>query len=213
RAHGGMLVQKRSPDTDAPAGVPVPTIRVKVKFNGVYHEIYINSQASFGELKKLLSARMGLHPEDQKLVYKDKERGSKAFLDMAGVKDSSKMVLLEDPAAQAKRLLEQRRTDKADPAGDGIPRRIRSVAARGGRIWRARMFLETDARKIASFKRGFSPKLMKTLANSKCATFNKFVSDALTQENQNNIYSASKSHKRAYEVGASQSKAPIAARP
>jgi len=43
-----MLVQKRSPDADAPAGVPVPTIRVKVKFNGVYHEIYINSQASFG---------------------------------------------------------------------------------------------------------------------------------------------------------------------
>lgn len=42
---GGMLVQKRSPDADPP---PVPTIRVKVKFNGVYHEIYINSQASFG---------------------------------------------------------------------------------------------------------------------------------------------------------------------
>ena len=86
----------------------------------------------------MLSARTGLHPEDQKLVYKDKERDSKAFLDMAGVKDRSKMVLLEDPAAQAKRLLEQRRTDKADPAGDGVPRRIRSVAARGGRIRRAR---------------------------------------------------------------------------
>jgi hypothetical protein len=46
---GGMLVQRRSPDADAPAGAPVPTIRVKVKFNGVYHEIYINSQASFGK--------------------------------------------------------------------------------------------------------------------------------------------------------------------
>ena len=54
---------------------------------------------------------------------------------------------------------------------------------------------------------------MKTLANSKCATFNEFVSDALTQENQNNIYSTSKSRKRAYEAGASQSKAPITARP
>ena len=63
-------------------------------------------------------------------------------------------------------------------------------------------FVDT-AKKIASFKRGLSPKLMKTLANSKCATFNEFVSDALTQENQNNIYSASKSHKRAYEAGAS----------
>ena len=46
---GGMLVQRRSPDADAPAGAPVPTIRVKVKFNGVYHEIYIKSQASFGK--------------------------------------------------------------------------------------------------------------------------------------------------------------------
>ena len=54
---------------------------------------------------------------------------------------------------------------------------------------------------------------MKTLANNKCATFNEFVSDALTQENQNNIYSTSKSRKRAYEVGTSQPKAPIAARP
>ena len=67
-------------------------------------------------------------------------------------------------------------------------------------------FVDTNAKKTASFKRGLSLKLMKTLANSKCATFNEFVSDALTQENQNNIYSASKSHKRAYAVGASQSK-------
>ena len=44
-------------------------------------------------------------------------------------------------------------------------------------------FVDTNIKKIASFKRGLSPKLMKTLANSKCATFNEFVSDALTQEN------------------------------
>jgi hypothetical protein len=74
-------------------------------------------------------------------------------------------------------------------------------------------FVNTDEKKIASFKRGLSPKLMKTLANNKSATFNGFVSGALTQENQNNIYSASKSRKRAYEAGASQSRAPIIARP
>ncbi|AQL01539.1 BAG family molecular chaperone regulator 1, partial [Zea mays] len=122
---GGMLVQRWSPDADAPAGAPVPTIRVKVKFNGVYHKIYIKSQASFdkySELKKMLSSRMGLHPEDQNLVYKDKEWDSKAFLDMADVKDRSKMVLLEDPAAQAKRLLEQRHADKAERAAKSISR-------------------------------------------------------------------------------------------
>jgi hypothetical protein len=42
-------------------------------------------------------------------------------------------------------------------------------------------FVNTNAKKIASFKRGLGLKLMKTLANNKSATFNEFVSDALTQ--------------------------------
>jgi hypothetical protein len=47
-----MLVQKLTPDSDPPpGGTLVPTIRVKVKFTGVTHEVYVNSQASFGELK------------------------------------------------------------------------------------------------------------------------------------------------------------------
>ena len=74
-------------------------------------------------------------------------------------------------------------------------------------------FVDIDAKKIASFKRGLSPKLMKTLASNKSATFNEFISDALTQENHNNIYIASKNRKRAFEVGASQSKAPTTMRP
>jgi len=41
-------------------------------------------------------------------------------------------------------------------------------------------FVDTEAKKIESFKRGLSTKLMKIMANSKCATYNDFVSDALT---------------------------------
>ena len=44
-------------------------------------------------------------------------------------------------------------------------------------------FVDTKEKKIESFKRGLGTKLMKTMANSKCATYNDFVSDALTQEN------------------------------
>nr|TKW19365.1 hypothetical protein SEVIR_4G015700v2 [Setaria viridis] len=102
---GGMLVQKRgggvSDDEPSRNVKPVPTIRVKVKHAGVTHEIYISSEASFGELKKLVAAKTGLHPDDQKVLYKDKERDSKAFLDMAGVKDRSKLVVVEDPEAKA----------------------------------------------------------------------------------------------------------------
>lgn len=73
-----------------------------------------------GELKKLLTGPTGLHHQDQKLIYKDKERDSNAFLDIVGVKDRSKMVLIEDPISQEKRLLELRRNAKMEKASKSI---------------------------------------------------------------------------------------------
>jgi hypothetical protein len=64
-------------------------------------------------------------------------------------------------------------------------------------------FVNTEVKKIASFKRGLCPKLMKAMCNSKCATFNEFVSDTILQENYNAVYAASKSHEKSHE-----SKAP-----
>ncbi|KAI3471100.1 hypothetical protein Pfo_027763 [Paulownia fortunei] len=111
---GGMLVQKR---TDAEqTSVPPPSIRLRVKYGSIYHEIRISSQATFGELKKMLSGPTGLHHQDQKLFYKDKERDSNAFLDTAGVKDKSKIVLQEDPISQEKRYLEMRKNAKMEKA-------------------------------------------------------------------------------------------------
>jgi hypothetical protein len=46
--------------------------------------------------------------------------------------------------------------------------------------------IDTNTKKIASFKRGLSPKLMKSMGNE-CTTFNEFISDALTQE-RNDIF-------------------------
>ncbi|KAM0950282.1 putative Ubiquitin-like domain, BAG domain, Ubiquitin-like domain superfamily [Dioscorea sansibarensis] len=112
---GGMLVQKREGSSP-----PAPTIRVRVKHGASSHEIYLSSQATFGDLKKSLSERTGMHPGDQKIVFKDKERASNAFLDISGVKDGSKMVLLEDPAAQAKRCLEMRRNAKLEQVSKSI---------------------------------------------------------------------------------------------
>ena len=44
-------------------------------------------------------------------------------------------------------------------------------------------FVNIEEKKIESIKRGLGTKVMKTMANAKCATYNEFVSDALTQEN------------------------------
>lgn len=143
---GGMLVQKRSPDSDR-TSIPPPTIRVKVKYGSTHHEINISSQATFGELKKMLSGPTGLHHQDQKLIYKDKERDSKAFLDISGVKDKSKMVLVEDPISQEKRFLELRKNAKMEKASKSISEisfevdrlagqvsALESVITRGGKV-------------------------------------------------------------------------------
>ena len=73
--------------------------------------------------------------------------------------------------------------------------------------------MNTEEKKIESFKRGLGTKWMKTMENSRCATYNEFVSDALTQENLNNLHAVAKSRKRATETSASSlsySKAPMA---
>ncbi|KAH6783891.1 BCL-2-associated athanogene 3 [Perilla frutescens var. hirtella] len=142
---GGMLVQKRT-DVDQNRVAP-PTIRVRVKYGSIYHEINISSQATFGELKKMLTEATGLHHQDQKLLYKEKERDSNAFLDRVGVKDKSKMVLQEDPISQEKRYLEMRKNAKMEKAAKTISQisfevdrlggqvsALQSVVSRGGKL-------------------------------------------------------------------------------
>ncbi|XP_071707824.1 BAG family molecular chaperone regulator 1-like [Rutidosis leptorrhynchoides] len=109
----GMLVQKRNSDVNQSQTI-VPTIKVKVKYGSTYHEVNIKSQATFGELKKMLAGPTGLNPLDQKLVYKDKERDSKTYLDVAGVNDGSRMVLFLDVMRQEKRLVDDLKNAKMD---------------------------------------------------------------------------------------------------
>jgi hypothetical protein len=64
-------------------------------------------------------------------------------------------------------------------------------------------YVYTEAKIFASFKRGISPKMMKSMEISSCTSFNDFVSDCLTQENNNKPYTVSKRHKRTLESGMS----------
>lgn len=142
---GGMLVQKRL-DSDQDSAPP-RLIRVRVKYGSTYHELTINPQASFGELKKKLSGPTGLHHEDQKIFFKKKEKDSRAYLDMAGVKDKSKLVLVEDAISQEKRLLEMRKNANMDKAAKSISQislqvdklaaqvsDLESVISKGGKV-------------------------------------------------------------------------------
>ncbi|ERN14487.1 hypothetical protein AMTRI_Chr06g198870 [Amborella trichopoda] len=116
----GMLVQKRCLGSNQVSSAPTPTIRVRAKYGALIHEIHISSQAAFGELKKFLALETKLHTQDQKLLFKDKERDSNAYLDMAGVKGKSNIVLIKDPTSQERRYIEMRKNEKMERASKSI---------------------------------------------------------------------------------------------
>jgi hypothetical protein len=72
--------------------------------------------------------------------------------------------------------------------------------------------VNTDAKKIVSFKRGLNPKMMKHVGTNTRTGFNNFVSDCMKQEKNNNVYATSKTHKRAFESSPSQPRSSMANR-
>ncbi|XXG78182.1 hypothetical protein AAC387_Pa08g2177 [Persea americana] len=56
----------------------------------------------------------------EKLLFKGKERDSKAYLDILGVKDHSKIVLIKDPINQEKWYLEIRKNAKVERSSKSI---------------------------------------------------------------------------------------------
>ncbi|XP_078441892.1 BAG family molecular chaperone regulator 3-like [Wolffia australiana] len=124
----GMLVQRRlTTGGTSHAPPPPPPIRLRIAHGSAAHEVYLSPHSTFGDLKKLLSDRTGLHPLDQKLLFKGKERDSAAFLDLAGVKDRSKILLSEDSAARARRLMDLRKAAASDKAAAAVAHVTRSV--------------------------------------------------------------------------------------
>lgn len=73
-----------------------------------------------GELKKILAELTGLHHPDQKLIYRRKERDSKQYLDVAGVKNGSKLVLIEVIGSRERRLLEMIRNAKIEKSSKSL---------------------------------------------------------------------------------------------
>lgn len=116
---GGMLVQRREGDDDGsgPAG---PLINIKVSHGTAQYQLSLPAQSTFGELKRALSRETGLEPQEQRLLFRGKEKDNEECLHMAGVKDMSKIVLLEDPASKERKLEQM----KVDP---GISRACEAV--------------------------------------------------------------------------------------
>lgn len=112
---GGMLVQKRDPNADSTLKPP-PNVKLRVTYGSIKLEVSINLETTFGELKKLLAIETGLQPHEQRLIFRGKERDSSDFLDITGVKDKSKIVLIEDPSSREKKYIEMKRNAKMEMA-------------------------------------------------------------------------------------------------
>ncbi|XP_042515141.1 BAG family molecular chaperone regulator 4 isoform X1 [Macadamia integrifolia] len=113
---GGMLVQKRDDEVDASG----PTIKVKVSHGSYQHEVNVPAQATFGELKKVIVQETGLEPKEQRLLFRGKEKEDDECLHMVGVKDMSKVVLMEDPASKEKKLDEMKRNQEISKACEAV---------------------------------------------------------------------------------------------
>ncbi|KDP38026.1 hypothetical protein JCGZ_04669 [Jatropha curcas] len=109
---GGMLVQKRNGKNDIPPAI----LRLRIPYGALRYEISVNSQATFGELKKLLMAETGLQPSEQRLVFRGKERENGQYLDTCGVKDRSKVILIQDPASIERRYIQMRKNARIQSA-------------------------------------------------------------------------------------------------
>ncbi|MQL71110.1 hypothetical protein Taro_003403 [Colocasia esculenta] len=114
----GMLVQRREDG----AGAAGPLIRVKVSHGTYQHEVTVPAQSTFGELKKVLAQETGLEPQEQRLLFRGKEKDNDDCLHMAGVKDSSKVILMEDPASKERKLEEMKRNQGVSKACEAVLR-------------------------------------------------------------------------------------------
>jgi hypothetical protein len=73
-----------------------------------------------GDVKKLLVHKVGLEPEQQRLSFRGIDKDDKEKLHLEGVKDRSKILLMEHFASKEKKLEEKRQLDEMSKATEAI---------------------------------------------------------------------------------------------
>lgn len=116
---GGMLVQKSDGDDDG-SSASGPMITVKVSHGSYQYDVSVPAQSTFGDLKRTIAHETGMEPKDQRLLFRGKEKEDDEYLHMAGVKDSAKIILMEDPASKENKLEETERKDEISRACESI---------------------------------------------------------------------------------------------
>lgn len=125
----GMLVQKREDDNGADVSSSGPMIAVSVTHGHgpTKYKIFLPAQSTFGDMKKHLVAKTGLQPEEQRLLFRGKEKDDDEHLHTEGVKNLSKILLLEDKKNKQGKVVEDvkvveeiKKSDEVSKASEAI---------------------------------------------------------------------------------------------
>ncbi|KAK1412433.1 hypothetical protein QVD17_33679 [Tagetes erecta] len=79
-------------------------IKIKVSFGSNSFDVFTNPQSTFGDLKCVIAKSTGLDPKVQNVLFRGKEMDDDESLQMVGVKDNSKVILIENTPAKIEDL-------------------------------------------------------------------------------------------------------------
>lgn len=118
---GGMLVQRRDDDNHdhhdgaAASASGGPMVKINVSHGSSQYEVHVPAQSTFGDLKQAIAEKMGLDPQEQKVLFRGKEKEDSEHLDVSGVKDKSKVLLLEELTDKEKKPKEVKDSPEKKP--------------------------------------------------------------------------------------------------
>ncbi|CAH9061405.1 unnamed protein product [Cuscuta europaea] len=131
---GGMVDQKRD---DGDSGSTHTTLTLKLSYGAQQLDLTVPSDSTFGHVKDNISQVIGLEPKVQKLLFRGKEKEDQDYLFLAGVKDNSKLVLMEDTTSYEKKSEKAKVRSEISRVGDdddNVPEEVKgnSEISRGG---------------------------------------------------------------------------------
>ncbi|KAI7749062.1 hypothetical protein M8C21_033841 [Ambrosia artemisiifolia] len=89
--HGGDATTTNTELEDNGAG----NMKIKVSFGSNSFDVFTTPQSTFGDLKCVIAKATGLDPKVQNLLFRGKEMDDHEILQMAGVKENAKVILIE----------------------------------------------------------------------------------------------------------------------
>ncbi|KAL9255915.1 BAG family molecular chaperone regulator 4-like protein [Drosera capensis] len=95
-------------------------IKIKVSYGTSHHDVTLPPRSTFGYLKEVLAPEVGLEPFEQRLFFRGREKGDKEALSTAGVKNLSKLLLMEHPESKERKIEEMKKQDEISKACETV---------------------------------------------------------------------------------------------